>query len=98
MWQAFEIEWSVIPSGWLVEWVRNIVATYEKEEELWRMKIMDGEYVTDLDSVLTAVDLIRGVKNSMACKEDTQNLFSVECADLWWLYSKNYKLSDNLVV
>ena len=26
---GFEIEWSVIPSGWLVEWVRNIVATYE---------------------------------------------------------------------
>ena len=29
LWQTFEIEWSVIPSGWLVEWVRNIVATYE---------------------------------------------------------------------
>ena len=26
---GFEIEWSVIPSGWLVERVRNIVATYE---------------------------------------------------------------------
>ena len=29
LWQGFEIEWSVNPSGWLVEWVRNIVATYE---------------------------------------------------------------------
>ena len=36
---------------------------------------MDGEYVTDLDSVLTAVELIYGVKNSiaMACKEDMYN-------------------------
>ena len=32
---------------------------------------MDGEYVTNLESVLTAVDLIHGVKNSKsnACKE-----------------------------
>ena len=47
---------------------------------------MDGEYVTNLESVLTAVDLIHGVKNSNACKEaffkDTQNLVSVEFADL----------------
>ena len=32
---------------------------------------MDGEYVTNLESVLTAVDLTYGVKNSIACKEDT---------------------------
>ena len=47
---------------------------------------MDGEYVTNLESVLTAVDLIHAVKNSNACKEaffkDTQNLVSVEFADL----------------
>ena len=45
---------------------------------------MDGEYVTDLDSVLTAVDLIYGVKNSIAmvCKEHTHDLFSAEFADL----------------
>ena len=46
LWQRFEIEWSVIPSGWLVEWLRNIVAVYEQEEELLWMKIMDGAYVS----------------------------------------------------
>ena len=35
---------------------------------------MDGEYVTNLESVLTAVDLIYGVKNSIAWKEASSKI------------------------
>ena len=55
LWWEFEIERSVICTGWLAEWERNIVATYEWEEELWRMKITNSAYVTLFHRALLVV-------------------------------------------
>ena len=43
---------------------------------------MDGEYVTDLDSVLTAADLIYSVKILFGLQRRYTQSISVEFADL----------------